>query len=68
MAERLRDTNIPVNALHPGAIDTKLLRSSYGVGGAPLIEGAKTLIYAALEETLVGISGKYFENNHPKSS
>ncbi len=68
LAEKLRDKDITVNCLHPGVINTKLLRSAFGAGGAPLIEGAKTLIFAAIASELENVSGKYFVNNRSKSS
>jgi len=68
LAEKLLDKNITVNCLHPGVINTKLLRSAFGAGGAPLTEGAKTLIFAAIASELENVSGKYFVNNRSKSS
>ncbi|MFW9937357.1 MAG: SDR family NAD(P)-dependent oxidoreductase [Candidatus Thorarchaeota archaeon] len=68
LADKLKDTNITVNCLHPGVINTKLLRTTYGTYGAPLIEGAKTLIFAATAPELENISGKYFVNNHSQLS
>jgi len=67
-AERLRDTNVTINALHPGVINTKLLRSAFGVGGASPIEGANALIFAAIAPEIKKVSGKYFVNNRPESS
>ena len=68
LAKKLQDKNITVNCLHPGVINTKLLRSAFGAGGAPLIEGAKTLVFAAIGSELKNVSGKYFVNNRSKSS
>lgn len=48
------------NALHPGVIDTKLLRSGWGGGGSDVNSGADQLLYGAFEipkET----NGKYLE-------
>ncbi len=67
-AEKLRDTNVTINALHPGVINTKLLKSAFGVGGASLTEGASTLIFAAIAPEIKNVSGKYFVNNRPTSS
>jgi NAD(P)-dependent dehydrogenase (short-subunit alcohol dehydrogenase family) len=67
-AERLRDTHITINALHPGVINTKLLRSAFGVGGASLTEGANALIFVAIAPEIKKVSGKYFVNNRPESS
>ena len=68
LAEKLKNTDITVNCLHPGVINTKLLRSAYGSYGAPVLEGAKTLIYAATAPELKNVTGKYFVNNHPEPS
>ena len=68
LAEKLQDKEITVNCLHPGVINAKLLRSAFGAGGAPLTEGAKTLVFAATAPELEKVSGKYFVNNRSKSS
>jgi len=68
LADKLHNTDVTVNCLHPGVINTKLLRSAYGSGGAPLLEGAKTLIFAAITPELKNISGKYFVNNRSEPS
>jgi len=60
LAKRLKNSGITVNCLHPGVIDTKLLHAGWGMGGAPVREGAKTALYLALSEELDRISGKYF--------
>ncbi|MFX0043250.1 MAG: SDR family oxidoreductase [Candidatus Hodarchaeota archaeon] len=63
LADKLKNTNITVNCLHPGVIRTKLLRSASMSYGAPRSEGAKTLIFAATAPELENVSGKYFVNN-----
>ncbi len=65
LAEKLQNTGITVNCLHPGVIDTKLQRAAMGGGGGSLSEGAKTLVYASTSPKLVNVSGKYFVNNKP---
>ena len=54
LSERLKDKNITVNCLHPGAINTKLLRAGWGAAGGffgrNLQEGAKTSIYLAVSK------------------
>jgi retinol dehydrogenase 14 len=62
LARRLRSTDVGVFALHPGVIGTKLLRGSFGMGGASLEEGARTTVYAALDPSLAGRSALYFSN------
>jgi NAD(P)-dependent dehydrogenase (short-subunit alcohol dehydrogenase family) len=68
LADKLKDKEITVNCLHPGVIDTKILRSAFGSYGAPLSEGAKTLIFAATAPELENLTGKYFVNNHSQPS
>lgn len=65
LAEKLNNSGITVNCLHPGIINTKLQRAAMGSGGASLSEGANTLIYATTAPELENISGKYFKNNKP---
>ena len=68
LADKLKNTDITVNCLHPGVIRTKLLRSASRSYGSPLSEGAKTLMFAALASELENVSGKYFVNNHSEPS
>ena len=44
LAEKLHDQGVTVNCLHPGVIDTKLLRVNFG-GGSPVTEGSRKLVY-----------------------
>jgi len=62
LSERLKGYNITVNCLHPGVINTKLLREGWGFGGASVIEGARTSVYLASSPEVSNISGKYFSN------
>ncbi|KAJ9147941.1 hypothetical protein P3X46_030053 [Hevea brasiliensis] len=66
--------NITANSLHPGAIDTKLLRH-YGIvnGFLSLIgkyliknvqQGAATTCYVALSPQVKGLTGKYFMDSN----
>ena len=79
LAERLKGTGITVNALHPGAVASKLYRN-FGIL-EPLIlfwikffgknsrEGAETSLYLANSEEVSGVTGKYFvDKNQVKSS
>jgi NAD(P)-dependent dehydrogenase (short-subunit alcohol dehydrogenase family) len=59
LAEKLHRTNITANCLHPGVINTKLLRAAWS-GGSPVSEGAKTSVYLANSPDVEGITGKYF--------
>ena len=60
LAEKLRETNVAVNALHPGVISTKLLYEGWGMSGASLKKGAETSVFLASSEDVKGITGKYF--------
>ncbi len=68
LAEKLKHTNITVNCLHPGVINTKLLDAAMGSVGAPVSKGADTLIYAATAPELENISGEYLINNKTEPS
>jgi NAD(P)-dependent dehydrogenase (short-subunit alcohol dehydrogenase family) len=67
LAERLMDSNITANCLHPGVINTKLLRVAFS-GGAPAAEGAKNLVFLATSPKLDHVSGKYFMNGRETKS
>lgn len=55
------------NCLHPGVIETKLLNAAWS-GGAPLSEGAETMLYAATSPVTEQMSGLYLENRRPMQS
>ncbi|KAL8572049.1 hypothetical protein ACOMHN_026675 [Nucella lapillus] len=74
LAKRLQNFGVTVNVLHPGTVNTELLRYSRfnsSVSRAVLapvlwcliktpIQGAQTSLYCALSAELEGVSGKYF--------
>lgn len=68
MARRLRGTKITSNALHPGVIGTKLLRSGFGMGGGTVAEGAATSVRLASDPALASVTGKYFSDAREASS
>jgi NAD(P)-dependent dehydrogenase (short-subunit alcohol dehydrogenase family) len=69
LAERLKDTSVSVNALHPGVIATKLLHAGFGsFGGSPVEKGAQRVLHLITSPTMNGISGKYFVNNIEQQS
>jgi NAD(P)-dependent dehydrogenase (short-subunit alcohol dehydrogenase family) len=60
LAQRLAGSGTTANCLHPGVIDTKLLRSGFGIGGASVVKGARTSVHLATAAEVSGISGRYF--------
>lgn len=68
LADRLKDKDVTVNCLHPGVIDTKLLRNNFAMKGASLKEGAATSVYLASSPEADGITGKYFINKEETPS
>jgi NAD(P)-dependent dehydrogenase (short-subunit alcohol dehydrogenase family) len=78
LSERLKGTNITVNALHPGAVASKLYRN-FGIleplinlwikiAGKTSEEGAETSIYLASSKEVSDITGKYFADEEQKPS
>jgi retinol dehydrogenase 14 len=63
-----REPTIAFNALHPGVISTKLLRTGFGMGGAPLETGARTSVKVATDPALRGVTGKYFSDERETTS
>ena len=76
LARRLVGSGVTVNALHPGAVATRL-----GRGNGPVLDlvqraiglfmkspeqGAATSIYLASDAALEGVSGRYFANQKEK--
>ncbi len=60
IAPYLEKYRITINTMHPGVIDTKILRDNFGMKGAPVSEGIKTMYYLALSEEVENVTGKYF--------
>lgn len=81
LSERLKGSGVTANSLHPGVVDTDLFRhmsfgkSSFtGVILRPFlwpfvktpIQGAQTTLFAVLDKSLEGVSGKYFADSEIK--
>jgi NAD(P)-dependent dehydrogenase (short-subunit alcohol dehydrogenase family) len=62
LARRLQNTHITSNALHPGVIATKLLRTGFGGGGSSLSTGARTTVMVAADPSLAKTTGAYFSD------
>ena len=73
LAERLSDSSITVNALHPGVVSTNIGNRGRSLFGMffnllkPFFmsaqKGAKTSIYLATSPEVDGVTGKYFERS-----
>jgi NAD(P)-dependent dehydrogenase (short-subunit alcohol dehydrogenase family) len=59
---------ITVNCLHPGVINTKLLRKGWGAGGSSVEKGVETPVYLALADEVKAESGSYFVNKGKKKA
>ena len=66
-AERLKETGVTANTLDPGVLATKLLHAGWMLSGQDPVYGGEALAWLALSEDVAGITGRYFENNHPAS-
>lgn len=58
--ERAAGTGVTSNSLHPGVLATKLLKTGFGRGGAPVEEGAATSVFLASDPSLAEVTGEYF--------
>lgn len=63
LARRLQGRGVTANCLHPGVIDTKLLREGFGGGGRTVVEGAATSVFLATSEEVANVTGKYFASS-----
>ncbi len=49
-----------INCLHPGVINTKLLKKGWDDIGSPVEQGAETTVYLADSPEVERITGRYF--------
>lgn len=68
MARRLKNSPMTSNALHPGVITTKLLKTGFGTTGASLARGAATSVKVAMDPALQTTTGKYFADEREQTS
>lgn len=62
LARRWAATRVTAAALHPGVIDTKLLRTGFGASGGSVEEGARTSVHCATAPELAQVTGRYFSS------
>jgi retinol dehydrogenase 13 len=77
LAKKLKDTGVTANSLHPGIVDTELMRHMGVINsyfGKVLVypflwiftkrptSGAQTTLYCALDPSLENVSGEYFSD------
>jgi NAD(P)-dependent dehydrogenase (short-subunit alcohol dehydrogenase family) len=61
LAEKLAGSGVTFNCLHPGVVETKLLRAGYSIQGISPENGAKTSVFLASSPSVEGVTGKYFD-------
>ncbi len=78
LARELRETQVTVNAVNPGHVDTQMtsvglpklfikIRDLFIKHQTP-VEGARTSVFVATSNELINISGKYFSKGKEKKS
>ncbi|HET6885041.1 MAG TPA: SDR family oxidoreductase [Rubrobacteraceae bacterium] len=62
LAQRLRDSGVTVNALHPASLmETKMVLETFGRSMSTVEEGAEATVRLAASPELEGITSRYFE-------
>ena len=65
LARRL-PKNVTANAMHPGAVDTNLLRTGWGGGGRRPEQGADTVSWLAAARDVEGKTAKFWMDRHER--
>jgi len=66
LAGQLSGSGVTVNCLHPGVIDTKMMRLGFSYPhGADVEKGAETPVYLATSPEVANVTGQYFEDKRP---
>jgi len=68
LARRLQGTGVTANALHPGAVSTKLLHAGFRASGDSPADGARTAVYLASSPDVAGETGGYYVDERSASS
>ena len=62
LAERLSDTGVSVNALHPASLmDTKMVQDTFGYTMSTVEEGTEAVVRLAVSPEVEGVTGRYFD-------
>lgn len=60
-ARRFPAARITANALHPGVVTTKLLKTGFAMAGPDSVsEGSRTSVFLASDPSVAEVSGRYF--------
>ena len=62
LAARYPAATLTANSLHPGVINTKLLRIGFGIPGAEVDVGTRTSVRLATDPSLAEVTGRYFSD------
>lgn len=68
LADMLEDKHIKINCLHPGVINTKMLRQNYENIGSSVEKGAQNILSVAISDENRNVSGAYFVNGRKTKS
>jgi len=62
LAERLSDTGVSVNALHPASLmDTKMVQDTFGYTMSTVEEGTEAVVRLAVSQEVEGVTSRYFD-------